>query len=51
MGRKPLFITADQQRYDVLGCNGGKVARTPVADGLARVAMGKWSCPQNFLSS
>ena len=36
MGRKILFITTDQQRYDSLGCNGGTVARTPVLDGLAR---------------
>ena len=36
MGRKILFITTDQQRYDALGCNGGRVARTPVIDGLAR---------------
>ncbi|MBF6599390.1 MAG: sulfatase-like hydrolase/transferase [Dehalococcoidia bacterium] len=35
MGRKILFITTDQMRYDSLGCNGGQVARTPVADGLA----------------
>lgn len=35
MGRKMLFITTDQQRYDSLGCNGGKIARTPVADALA----------------
>ncbi len=35
MGRKILFITTDQQRYDALGCNGGVVARTPVIDGLA----------------
>ncbi|MFZ9923164.1 MAG: sulfatase [Ilumatobacteraceae bacterium] len=35
MGRKILFITTDQQRYDALGCNGGRVARTPVIDGLA----------------
>ena len=35
MGRKILFITTDQMRYDALGCNGGTVARTPVADGLA----------------
>jgi arylsulfatase A-like enzyme len=35
MGRKILFVTTDQQRYDTLGCNGGKVARTPVIDGLA----------------
>jgi arylsulfatase A-like enzyme len=35
MGRKILFITTDQQRYDALGCNGGAVARTPVVDRLA----------------
>lgn len=35
MGRKILFITADQMRWDALGCYGGKVARTPVLDGLA----------------
>lgn len=35
MGRKILFITTDQQRYDAYGCNGGEVARTPVTDGLA----------------
>mgnify|MGYP002480687238 CR=1 FL=1 len=36
MGRKILFITTDQQRYDALGCNGGGIARTPVIDALAR---------------
>ena len=35
MGRKILFVTTDQQRYDALGCNGGTVARTPVVDRLA----------------
>ncbi len=35
MGRKILLVTTDQQRYDTLGCNGGTLARTPVADGLA----------------
>jgi arylsulfatase A-like enzyme len=35
MGRKILFITTDQQRYDTLGCNGGELSRTPVLDGLA----------------
>jgi arylsulfatase A-like enzyme len=39
MGRKILFITTDQQRYDALGCNGGKIARTPVADVLARAGI------------
>jgi arylsulfatase A-like enzyme len=35
MGRKILFITTDQQRFDSLGCNGGTIARTPVVDRLA----------------
>ncbi len=35
MGRKILFVTTDQQRYDTLGCNGGTIASTPVVDGLA----------------
>lgn len=35
MGRKILFITTDQMRYDALGCNGGRVARTATLDGLA----------------
>jgi arylsulfatase A-like enzyme len=39
MRRKILFITTDQQRYDALGCNGGRIARTPVADALARAGI------------
>ncbi|MBN2623822.1 MAG: sulfatase-like hydrolase/transferase [Acidimicrobiales bacterium] len=35
MGRKILFVTTDQQRYDTLGCNGGTLSRTPVVDELA----------------
>lgn len=35
MGRRILFITSDQQRYDTLGCNGGPLARTPTLDRLA----------------
>lgn len=35
MGRKILFVTTDQQRYDTLGCNGGTLARTPTVDALA----------------
>ena len=35
MGRNILFITTDQQRHDALGCTGGKIARTPIIDGLA----------------
>ncbi|MFN8051166.1 MAG: sulfatase-like hydrolase/transferase [Acidimicrobiales bacterium] len=33
--RNILFVTTDQQRFDSLGCNGGTIARTPVADRLA----------------
>jgi arylsulfatase A-like enzyme len=39
MGRKILFITTDQQRYDALGCNGGTIARTPVLDALSRAGI------------
>jgi arylsulfatase A-like enzyme len=35
MGRKKLFITTDQQRWDSLGCNGNKFCRTPNIDALA----------------
>ena len=35
MGRKILFITSDQQRYDSLGVTGGEIARTPNLDALA----------------
>lgn len=35
MGRKILFVTTDQQRYDTLGCNGGILSRTPTIDALA----------------
>src|SRR5919106_968666 len=35
MGRKIPFITTAQQRYESLGGNGGEIARTRVADGLA----------------
>ena len=30
-----LFITADEQRFDALGCNGGTIAKTPRLDSLA----------------
>ncbi|HEY4114361.1 MAG TPA: sulfatase-like hydrolase/transferase [Rhizomicrobium sp.] len=36
MGRKILFITTDQQRFDSLGCNGNKFCRTPNIDALAK---------------
>jgi arylsulfatase A-like enzyme len=35
MGRRILLITTDQMRYDALGCNGGRVARTPCLDRLS----------------
>lgn len=35
MGRRILFITTDQMRYDAIGANGGRVARTPNIDALA----------------
>src|SRR5690349_17587029 len=37
--RNILFITVDQQRYDALGVNGGRVARTPALDALARAGV------------
>jgi len=36
MPRNILLVTTSHQRFDSLGCNGGRVARTPVADSLAR---------------
>lgn len=35
MARKILFVTTDQQRFDSLGCNGGRLASTPIIDSLA----------------
>src|SRR5690606_22586575 len=35
MGRKILFITTDQMRFDAIGANGQKVAKTPAIDALA----------------
>ena len=35
MGRKILFVTTDEQRFDGLGCYGGQIARTPAVDRLA----------------
>jgi len=34
--RNILFITVDQQRYDAIGANGGRIARTPNLDALSR---------------
>jgi arylsulfatase A-like enzyme len=39
MGRKILFITTDQQRFDSLGCNGNKFCRTPNIDALAKAGI------------
>ena len=39
MGRKILFVTTDQQRFDSLGCNGNKFCRTPNIDALARTGL------------
>ncbi|HEX3808445.1 MAG TPA: sulfatase-like hydrolase/transferase [Rhizomicrobium sp.] len=39
MGRKILFITTDQQRFDSLGCNGNKFCRTPHIDALANAGI------------
>src|SRR5579862_3900108 len=39
VGRKILFITTDQQRFDSLGCNGNKFCRTPNIDALAKAGI------------
>jgi arylsulfatase A-like enzyme len=39
MRRNILLITTDQQRFDALGCNGGKFAKTPYLDGLAATGL------------
>ena len=39
MGRKILFITTDQQRFDSLGCNGNKFCKTPNIDALAKAGI------------
>src|ERR1700733_10004716 len=39
MGRKILFITTDQQRWDSLGCNGNKFCKTPAIDALAKTGI------------
>ena len=36
---KILFITVDEQRFDALGCTGGRVARTPNLDRLAAAGL------------
>jgi arylsulfatase A-like enzyme len=48
MGRKILFVTTDQQRYDALGCNGGTIAATPIVDSLAAQGLVyRRACTQN----
>ena len=34
-----LFVTVDEQRFDALGCTGGRVAKTPYLDGLAETGL------------
>ena len=36
MGRKILFITTDQMRFDAIGANGNTICRTPTIDGFAQ---------------
>ncbi len=50
MGRKILFVTTDQQRYDTFGCNGATVGSTPVVDGLAAAGVRYERCvPQSVV--
>jgi arylsulfatase A-like enzyme len=50
VGRKILFITTDQMRYDAIGANGGSVARTPVIDRLAAEGVSyDRAAPQNVV--
>ena len=44
MGRKILFITTDQMRFDAIGVNGQKIARTPAIDALARDGINYTRC-------
>ena len=44
MGRKILFITTDQMRFDAIGANGQKIARTPAIDALARDGLNYTRC-------
>ncbi len=44
MGRKILFITTDQMRFDALGVNGQKIARTPAIDALAKNGINYTRC-------
>src|ERR1700761_4403746 len=44
MGRKILFITTDQMRFDAIGVNGQKIARTPTIDALAKSGINYTRC-------
>ena len=44
MGRKILFITTDQMRFDAIGVNGQKIARTPAIDALAKAGINYTRC-------
>jgi len=44
MGRKILFITTDQMRFDAIGANGQKIARTPAIDALAKGGINYTRC-------
>ncbi len=44
MGRKILFITTDQMRFDAIGANGQTIARTPTIDTLAREGINYTRC-------
>jgi arylsulfatase A-like enzyme len=44
MGRKILFITTDQMRFDAIGANGQSIARTPNIDALARAGINYTRC-------
>ena len=44
MGRNILFITTDQMRFDAIGVNGQKIARTPAIDALARSGINYTRC-------
>jgi arylsulfatase A-like enzyme len=44
MGRKILFVTTDQMRFDAIGANGQKIARTPMIDALARKGINYTRC-------
>jgi arylsulfatase A-like enzyme len=44
VGRKILFITTDQMRFDAIGANGQKIARTPNIDALAKAGINYTRC-------